>query len=683
MMEDQELFTESARVDAIRDFFKEFKDKSGSYKYLDKIDSMQGNNLMIEFYDLFDYEQDKQPKFKIREYFTTNPKEAVKLTKRVVREIYGEAHPSERDEKLDVDILIDKSGLDITVSQAIKHKYINKLVSLEGRIQGEGPIQNRIIKGVWVCSDGHKTEDGIEPVKCSKKDCSSKDLVLQVELSEIESYRTFYVKDLKFTEHHMDSLIVELTGDLSDSAKMGEVVKFTGYITLERKQSKQEKKLFSVFHGLNVEKVSDVNLEVTQDDIEYFEKLAKEPGHFEKLVNSIAPNIYGAELLKESFLLACLGAPEWDANQKNWINVLSVGDPATAKTKVAEWGYKNLENINLVSSKAVTAKGLFAGQMEQNDGKKILEIGPMVSLSDRGLLCIDEFARMKEVFDIFYTPMETGLFNSAVVGGHEDLEARTAIYATGNPHKSNIWDDDRSIVDNLQVFEPSMLSRFDLIIISKDESSIEDRKLIARTILGQNDSNYSSDGLSSKVLTKFIRYARTVHPKLTNEVKDLIADTFIDIIKKKNQTKNAEINNRLVATLARITLAVARANLHKESTIEDFSKAHELIKIMFAQRGLQASNANTYIVRIGQMIFTILEKSETGLTDHEIYDNLFARFSEKRDMLLNDLGGKGPLRDQNKKWRYVMEDVEKSYMVEIENSKPKRLRWKREQKTLN
>ncbi len=144
--------------------------------------------------------------------------------------------------------------------------------------------------------------------------------------------------------------------------------------------------------------------------------------------------------------------------------------------------------------------------------------------------------------------METGLFNSAVVGGHEDLEARTAIYATGNPHKSNIWDDDRSIVDNLQVFEPSMLSRFDLIIISKDETSIEDRKLIAQTILGQNHSNYSSDGLSSKVLTKFIRYARTVHPKLINEVKDLIADSFIDIIKKKNQTKNAEINNRLVPT---------------------------------------------------------------------------------------------------------------------------------------
>jgi len=52
-------------------------------------------------------------------------------------------------------------------------------------------------------------------------------------------------------------------------------------------------------------------------------------------------------------------------------------------------------------------------------------------------------------------------------------------------------------------------------------------------------------------------------------------------------------------------------------------------------------------------------------------------------MLLNDLGENGLFGHENKKWRYVMEYVEKSYMVEIESIKPKRLRWKREQQILS
>jgi len=687
MMEEKEQlqYSESAKVEQIKKFLTDFKENSGSYKYLEKIDSLSGSNLMLEYSDLFNYEHETENDFKIWSYFNTNPKEAIELTKKSVKEVYKNKFGSQKTNKLNINILIDKSELEIKVNQAIKHKYINKLVSIEGRIHGESTIQNRIIKGIWLCSNGHETETEDEPSKCNKKDCISKEIILDQEKSEIESFRTYYVKSLEYTEHHSDSLIVEVKGDLADSTKMGDVVKLTGYITLERKQSDKGKKILSILHALNVNKTNEINLEITENDKASFEKLVQEEGFYDKLVNSIAPNIYGSSLLKEAFLLCYIGSSQWDKEQRYWINVLSVGDPATAKSKLAQWAENNLENVQFVSSKAGSAKGLFAGQKEQADGQKVLEVGPMVSLSGRGVLCIDEFARMREIFDIFYSPMETGTFHSATVGGHENLNAQTAIYATGNPFKTNLWDSDRSVIDNLQVFEPSMLSRFDLIIISKDESTSEERKSIAKSILGKNHTQEISNRIiPSETLTKFCRYTKTINPTLTNDIIDLITETFDDIIKQKKVTmKNDEVNNRLVGTLARTTLAIARANLHREATIEDFSKAHNLIKTMYAQRGLQASNANTYIERIGQMIFIILEKSQTGLTDSEIYDSLSARFPEKHDMLLNDLGENGPSRSENKKWRHVMEYVEKSYMIEIENSKPKRLRWKKDQKTLD
>ena len=105
-------------------------------------------------------------------------------------------------------------------------------------------------------------------------------------------------------------------------------------------------------------------------------------------------------------------------------------------------------------------------------------------------------------------------------------------------------------------------------------------------------------------------------------------------------------------------------------------KAHDLIKVMMAQRGLQASNANTYIERVGQMVIQILEKSKSSLTDPEIYNALFTKFSDKQDSLLNDIGDGGPLRTSNKRWRAIMEHVEKSFMVEVESKTPRKLRYK-------
>ena len=398
------IYTESAKVDRIKQFFNEFKDNNGNYKYLEKIDSLTGSNLLIEVFDLFDYEQQLKFDFKIWEYFTKNPAEATRLTKRAVREVHGVRHGYEKAQSLDINILIDKSELEVTVTQAIKHNHLNKLVSLECRIHGETQIQNKIVNGFWFCADGHQSEGSNMPPVCSDRTCKLRNLELNKEKSEIQSFRTFYVKDLEYSSHNLDSLIVQVTGDLIDTVKMGETVKFTGYIVLEEKN----KKLFNIFHALNVSKPDEIRLEITSEDIEDFEKGSKISGHYEKLVDSIAPNIYNSRFLKEGFLLGYVGSPKWDPQQRNWINVLTVGDPATAKSKIAQWGSDNLENVEFVSSKAGSAKGFFAGQKEQTDGEKVLEVGPMVSLSGRGLLCIDEFARMKDIFDIFYSPMDSG-----------------------------------------------------------------------------------------------------------------------------------------------------------------------------------------------------------------------------------------------------------------------------------
>ena len=125
-----------------------------------------------------------------------------------------------------------------------------------------------------------------------------------------------------------------------------------------------------------------------------------------------------------------------------------------------------------------------------------------------------------------------------------------------------------------------MLSRFDLIIICKDEMTSKDRKSMALSILGKNknQSNAEKDILSAETLTKFCKYAKTINPILTDEIREAISDTFVDVmIKKQSSMKNEETNNRFVSKMARITYAISRLHLHQEVTLEDFQRAHRPI----------------------------------------------------------------------------------------------------------
>ena len=179
--------------------------------------------------------------------------------------------------------------------------------------------------------------------------------------------------------------------------------------------------------------------------------------------------------------------------------------------------------------------------------------------------------------------------------------------------------------------------------------------------------------------------AKTFKPTLTPQAKDLIVDTYQDIYEKKESDtdKHTETNIRFVGTMARITLAIAKCHLHTETTEEDVSLAHEIITEMYKQRGLQTNEANTYVDRIAQMIRKVLSESKVALTDFEIHENLFNRFADKTDSLRNDIGTDGPHRNKNKRWRAIMENVERSVMVEVQQKKnPRKLCWLHEQRTL-
>lgn len=677
--------TASGWSDTIKLFLKEFDNG----KYIKTIDQLTGSNFLIHFYDVFDYDQ-SHIDLGLFDCLMNNTDDFIKGSERAIREIYNEKNPGV---KFEINISIDTSENEITVDQAIKHKHRNKLVKIQAMVNGETPLITKIIHGVFYCGNGHVTEltgqqnnGTVKPQRCSDVNCKSRYFDLDLEKSDTTTVRKYYLREQDYDSKHIDTLIAEASGDLVNQISMGDNVELIGVIKLC--PTKQDG-VINNFYILNAKKTEERIYEVTDEDKKIYESWVDQDGFYHKLIDSFAPHIYKARLQKEAFILAYVGSPKWDVNQRYWINVFNVGDPATAKSQIIKYASRVLPNVEFITSKGASAKGLFAGLKEQTDGQRVLEIGQICRQSGKGLVGIDEFARMPEVYDAFYTPMESGVFNSATVGGHAELKAETPIYATGNPHKDNFYDDTKSLIENLHRLTPALLSRFDLIIITKDSATEFDRTNIARTIVGLKNLDGDSkvmqpDIFNENDLVKFLIYAKTFKPELTEEVQKEVVEIFGDIMKKKYlaELNQNDVNNRLIPTLLRLTLTIARLHLHKYTTLSDVSLAHQLLEKIYDQRGLQIGNTQTYIERIGRKVLGVLEETGQGMTDEEIWDALFLKHQDKQehDNLQNDLGEGGHRRDKNHKWRDIMKYVENSWMVDtIQKKNPRLNRYKKEQ----
>ena len=75
--------TESALSDYVKNFLVQFKDKTGSYRYVDEIDKMMSSNskfINIDYNDLVSHPE-------VESVFNTNPDEILDAFTRAIKEI--------------------------------------------------------------------------------------------------------------------------------------------------------------------------------------------------------------------------------------------------------------------------------------------------------------------------------------------------------------------------------------------------------------------------------------------------------------------------------------------------------------------------------------------------------------------------------------------------------------------
>jgi DNA replication licensing factor MCM5 len=138
-----------------------------------------------------------------------------------------------------------------------------------------------------------------------------------------------------------------------------------------------------------------VGTSFTAAEEEAMQRLSRDPHIYEKIADSIAPQISGDYTLDLKKAIACLlmggsrkTLPD-GVKLRGDINVLLMGDPSTAKSQFLKFVERVAPIGVYTSGKGSSAAGLTASVIKDSKGEFYLEGGAMV-LADGGVICIDE-----------------------------------------------------------------------------------------------------------------------------------------------------------------------------------------------------------------------------------------------------------------------------------------------------
>ena len=222
-------------------------------------------------------------------------------------------------------------------------------------------------------------------------------------------------------------------------------------------------------------------------------------------------------------------------------------------------------------------------------------------LADGGVVCIDEFDKMNDEDRVaIHEAMEQQTISIAKAGITTILNSRTAVLAAANPIFGR-YDEMKAPGENID-FSSTILSRFDMIFILKDEHNVQKDITLARHVLGihmQADASSAatSSGASGSAdfdlatMKNYIRYCRAkCAPRLSAEAAEKLSSHYVSIRSDVCRVEQAAaerssipITVRQLEAIVRISEALAKVSLSPVATEEHVDEALRLFKVSTMQ----------------------------------------------------------------------------------------------------
>jgi len=337
------------------------------------------------------------------------------------------------------------------------------------------------------------------------------------------------------------------------------------------------------------------NAVFTEEEEQEFLEMSRRPDIYEVFARCIAPSIYGNQDIKKAIACLLMGGAKKilpdGMKLRGDINVLLLGDPGTAKSQLLKFVEKVSPIAIYTSGKGSSAAGLTASvQRDHNTREFYLEGGAMV-LADGGVVCIDEFDKMRDEDRVaIHEAMEQQTISIAKAGITTILNSRTSVLAAANPIFGR-YDDMKTPGENID-FQTTILSRFDMIFIVRDEHDRGRDERIAKHVMGiamggRGVEETVQAEIPIEKMKRYITYCRQkCAPRLSPEAAEKLSSHFVSIRRQvhaseinANQRSSIPITVRQLEAIIRITESLAKLSL---SPIADESHVDEAIRLFLA-----------------------------------------------------------------------------------------------------
>ncbi len=493
--------------------------------------------------------------------------------------------------------------------------HLDKLIAVEGVIKQITDVLPKLKVATWECrrcgtkykinQSGQRT---IQPAIC---ECKHRDFKLVSEESDFIDYQKIQIQEplelLKGSEQ-ATNLNIYVSDDLVNRVAPGDRTRIAGILRLMPPQKLGRVVYGRYLEGIHLDDTAKKfeEVEISKEEEAEIKKLARNPKIYELLVKSIAPNIYGHEVVKEAIALQLFGGIKkilpGDNRIRGNVHILLVGEPGMAKSMLLQAVDKIATKSVYTAGRTTTGAGLSATAVkdEFGEGGWTLKAGALV-LASGGICMVDELDKMDPTDrSALHESMEQECISVAKAGIVTRFKTETSILAAANP-KFSRFDPYQNYMEQLNL-PVTLISRFDLFFMIRDVLDRKKDEEIASHILRTHQAGelmlqrkksgkkgwtkkieemekIITPAIGAEVLKKYLAYARqNVFPILTDERIKEISDYYINLRDQGRKEGSYAATHRQLEALVRLSEASARVRLSDTVEREDTDRAIRIFR---------------------------------------------------------------------------------------------------------